>query len=430
MDLLTGILLPFELPVWGLFLLAVFVMIITFAWVEIGPRMAATMVQMKRKEERCAGSDDDSTACREWAYKERIRSFVEAFLLSTEVALDTHPEGYNPLSNGGKILKVSFALFLGLFVATYTANLAAILGSQTRYEFEDLAAAADAGVSICVPAVLADTLSALDPRIRLLAVPVELDDILDAMDKGLCRVGFAVGALDDVKPRRHCNKVLVGRSIATLPVSALCRPLYAQYINLMVTEQVSPVRILDWRKEAISDYNFENGVQGCPEVLFDEDNDKLNIEQMAGLFLLFGIVTTVALLTDMMERVFPQRLGRISGIAFDFAGRGYNHCYLRDPCKDTYVLRMPPGLHYNPDPDLAASLSVDVDSSLRIRKSVGKNVSFVSNNGREDSCDVDGSLPAVIDNVNDGHQQAAGIFPHSIELDDDKDNVSHLRMDP
>lgn len=352
-DLLLGPFLPFTADVWIMLVASVLLSILAFAWLEITPRMQATYALMKVKNQAMP-----MPATRMEKVKNSIRCFLEVVLMSMEGVLDFHPEGYNCMSNAGKLLKMGYIMFMVLFMATYTANLASILvSSQSKVEFNDLSGAIDAGVRICVPEVLVKKLSLLHPRLQPYVIPTGFEDVMDTMDTGVCRVGISYDAINDVKQNKHCNKVEVGSPLVVLPVSNLAQPHLAQAINAAIEAQVGPGLADQIQRKYVSNYIYENQIEPCV-VDTVTSNDKLNVIAMAGLFSLLAIIVFTAILLDTCERSFPKISGYRGGIEFKLARRAGGTCYLRDDWKNTYVLRLPPGLHYpekalydNPEPD-------------------------------------------------------------------------------
>ena len=349
-DILSGIFLPFTGYVWALFALAVAFSVVLFAWMEIAPRMEATLRAWNAERAAAPGLEDKG------GIKGKLQRSLEIFLMSLEGVLDFHPEGYNPLSNGGKMLKMCYVMFIGLFMATYTANLAAILGGQSKNEFESLEQAIAMGATLCVPSVLVAKLGMTYPGIAPLSVVMGYGDILDGMDEGRCQAGITYDAIVTVAPERHCNKALVGKPLTVLPVSLVSLPFFAQHLNMALNELEASGRLIEITSELIDVYNEEmNNYQGCGEDEgFDEASDKLNVTQMGGLFGLFLIGATAAFLLDLSERCCPRLFGKLGGVAFQVAGRSSGLCYLRDEFKDTYVIRMPPGLQYPKDSSSAS----------------------------------------------------------------------------
>ena len=348
-DILSGIFLPFTGFVWALFALAVAFSVVLFAWMEIAPRMEATLRAWNVERAAAPGLEDGGI-------KGKLQRSLEIFLMSLEGVLDFHPEGYNALSNGGKMLKMCYVMFIGLFMATYTANLAAILGGQSKNEFESLEQAIAMGATLCVPSVLVAKLGTTYPGMAALSVEMGYADILDGMDEGRCQAGITYDTLAAVAPERHCNKALVGKPLTVLPVSLVSLPLFAQHLNLALNELEGSGRLMEMTSELIDVYNEEvNKYKGCGEDKeFDEASDKLNVTQMGGLFGLFLIGATAAFLVDLSQRCCPRLFGKAGGVAFQVAGRSSGVCYLRDEFKDTYVIRMPPGLQYPEDSSSAS----------------------------------------------------------------------------
>ena len=361
-DLLLGPFLPFTGDVWLMLLASVLMVILAFGWLEITPRMVATYKAIKEKG--LSPMPEPKTRIQKFQYS--FRRFMEVMMMSLEGVLDFHPEGYNPLSNAGKVLKMGYIMFMILFMATYTANLASILvSSQSKVEFSSLDEAIDTGVKICIPAVLVKKMSLLFPKLQPLAVPTGFEDVMDSMDAGLCRVGLSYDAINAVKENKHCNKVEVGTPVVILPVSNLAQPHLAQAINAAIEAQVGPGLTEQVRTKFINEYIFDNKIEPC----VGEDvtsKDKLNIVAMAGLFALLGMIIALAFVLDVWERMFPKTSGYCGGIEFKLARRQGGTCYLRDDWKNTYVLRLPPGLHYpkeveydDPDSDDSESDSGD-----------------------------------------------------------------------
>ena len=360
-DILSGIFLPFTVYVWGLFALAVAFSVVLFAWMEIAPRMEVTLRAWNadRASAAAPGGDEDDNG----GVKGRLQRSLEILMMSLEGVLDFHPEGYNPLSTGGKMLKMCYVMFIGLFMATYTANLAAILGGQSRYEFENLEQAIAQGATLCVPSVLMAKLGGAYPGIEPLSVLMGYGDILDGMDRGLCQAGLTYDALFIIAPQKHCDKAMVGKPLTVLPVSAISLPFIAQHFNMALNELEASGRMMELTSEFIDVFNEEtNDHTGCGrDEEFDEASDKLNATQMGGLFGLFLIGATAAFLLDLWERCCPRLFGKAGAVAFQVAGRSSGLCYLRDEFKDTYVVRMPPGLQY-PNDDSPSSAPAKDDS--------------------------------------------------------------------
>ena len=347
-DLLLGPFLPFTLEVWIMLVVSVLATVLAFSWLEIAPRMVATYKVMNEKG--VLHMPEPKTKMEK--FQRSLQRFLEVQLMSLEGVLDFHPEGYNPLSNAGKLLKLSYVMFMILFMATYTANLASILvSSQSKVEFSSLEDVIDSSVKICVPAVLLTKLSLLYPKLQPLAVPTGFEDVMDAMGLGVCRAGISYDAINAVKSSKHCNKVEVGSPVVTLPVSILAQPFLAQAINAAIEAQVGPGLTEQIRVKYINQYMFDQKIEPCMVNMNGTDNSKLNIVAMAGLFSLLGIVILGCILLDTWERMFPNTSGYRGGIEFKVARQRGATCYLRDDWKNTYVLRMPPGLQYPPQVD-------------------------------------------------------------------------------
>jgi len=175
-----------------------------------------------------------------------------------------------------------------------------LLQDSVQGKVDSLQAAVDAGLRICTFSVLLPTLEAHVPGI---ASQIEF---LDTYEQGFADMGakcdvqlvppFAYdmaigGVFTPSEPAAHCNKMLVGRPLASINCLALSSELYHMPLSYFVVKHRTS-GLLDRIKER-SEFQLPSSKCGSPKAL---ETDQLYVSSMLGTIALSGALMLIGLL--------------------------------------------------------------------------------------------------------------------------------------
>mmetsp|Transcript_24447 Transcript_24447/g.67967 ORF Transcript_24447/g.67967 Transcript_24447/m.67967 type:complete len:226 (+) Transcript_24447:1123-1800(+) len=170
-DSFTNPFLPFSWGAWAAWLAVLCWVIAVFQWLEIGPRWKATVAQHSGSNSTTTTSSFDS--CHEkpsqpTTWTEKGVQWVAFRLQLSAEALDILGERLLlPMTVTGKVVSVTLSLFLITMVASYTANLAAVLSGRTLTSaLRSLGDAILQGERVCIPVLVAQPIRSTYPGLK------------------------------------------------------------------------------------------------------------------------------------------------------------------------------------------------------------------------------------------------------------------------
>ena len=360
--------MPFTWGAWIGYLLTVLWSLAVYAWLEVVPRLNASdfvidkdntppdivnpcsekanpppendpmEVSNGMKTEEIQQQQQQQPQHHRRSCRAATRRFAHLSVISMQLAASglaiLGDLAWKPMTYAGKLVYSVIQLFIIATVASYTANLAAVLSTRSTGGFRSLGDAIAAQVPICVP----DTLSDMSDLWGLgsLARPVSSDGMLEGIETGLCVVG--------IMPRLYfeASRGLYGcheESVATAGI------LYSKKSHMMAADDlVQPINHalehLQGRSELlrILEQQWEtawpqiSGVPGCSDNgPPQEANGALTFKDMAGLYFLVLAVTAIAAALEGIARFWrPAKCEKEFSFQVEAASNGWYAVALQD----------------------------------------------------------------------------------------------------
>ena len=301
--------MPFTLGAWIGYLATVLWSLVVYALLEVSPRLNTSEFLADEAAPLQDGSPGTSPKQRGSCLK-AARRFAHLAMISLQLAASglaiLGDLAWKPMTYAGKIVYSVIQLFIVATVASYTANLAAVLSSRTSYRFNSLEEAVAAGVPICIP----DTLSDLGDLwgFGTLARPVPSEEIMRGVDSGLCDVGIVPKLYFEASRGLYgCDEqwvatagILYSKKSHMMAADDIIQPINTAIDRL--TGQKDIVRILE--QQWATAWPQVSGVPGCSDDISQQQDEggALAFKDMAGLYLLVVAVTVVACIFEIVRR--------------------------------------------------------------------------------------------------------------------------------
>ena len=308
---------PFTTGAWLAWFAVLCWVVLVFQWLEVDPRWAATTAH----SQQCAHGDDDGHVASStkhtsgWprAFTNWLAQVVFRLQLSAE-ALDILGERlFLPMTVGGKIVSVTLSLFLMTMVASYTANLAAVLSTHTLVgDLSSLEEVIGAELTICVPSHVSVALRSTFPG--MIVVEALENYLLPNVLNGTCACAVMSRAVaEDFQMENGCQVRIVGPMLYTLPVSFMTRKELLAGLNIAMEFALShgiPSEISKhWKGYFYATKALkESDPSVCQDAMANHDSVAagLSIIDMAGVFGLVFFSTLAALATEVAFRLWRQ----------------------------------------------------------------------------------------------------------------------------
>lgn len=311
--------------------------LMVYLWVEILPRWKASDVPAN-----LSGRNDFNGR---WSLLHTAKRIAISFYIQLQLAAHglsiLGDQLFQPVTYGGKIVSISVQLFIVTMVASYTANLAAVLSSGAKHRFESLDDAIAAKVPICIPDVLTD----LGQQLGLgnLAVPTSTDKIFRTIDEGGCVVGVMPRVqFDAVRAKYGCNERIAGRAVAYMRNHMMARDELVQPVGRAIERLLAQNLYARLEAQWLAAWPAISGLPTCDgETDSSDSSSALDLVDLGGLYILVILATLVALALELFLRSF--KTGAQTGLPpFELAVSSVNSYSVQ--IRDEPHVQMPLGM--------------------------------------------------------------------------------------
>ena len=302
--------MPFTLGAWIGYLVTVLWSLMIYAWLEVSPRLNASDFLIDEAALQQQDGSSGTSQKQRHSFLTTTRHFAHLSVISLQLAASglaiLGDLAWKPMTYAGKLVYSVIQLFIVATVASYTANLAAVLSSRSSYRFDNIEEAVAAGVPICIP----DTLSNLADYwgFGTLARPVPSDKIFGGVDSGLCVVGLVPKLYFEASRGLYgCDEqwvasagILYSKKSHMMAASDIIKPINAAIDRL--TSQKDLLWVLE--QQWATAWPEISGVPTCSDDISQQQdgNGALTFKDMAGLYLLVLAVTVLACVFQLVAR--------------------------------------------------------------------------------------------------------------------------------
>ena len=312
--------MPFTLGAWIGYLVTILWALLVYAWLEVSPRLNASdflaeeAAAPQQQDGFPQGASTSPSQQRHYSCLTAARRFAHLSVISLQLAASglaiLGDLAWKPMTYAGKLVYSVIQLFIVATVASYTANLAAVLSSRSTYRFDNLEQAVAARVPICLPDTLADWGDLWG--FGTLARPVPSDEIVAGVDSGLCEVAIVPKLYFEASRGLYgCDEqwvatagILYNKKSHMMAADDIIQPINTAIDRL--TGQKDIVRILE--QQWATAWPQVSGVPGCSDDISQQQDEggALAFKDMAGLYLLVVAVTVAACVFELVARCCPR----------------------------------------------------------------------------------------------------------------------------
>ena len=295
--------MPFTPSAWLGYAFTICVALLAYTWLEVIPRWKESSIPRFHFHRSLHGLSSWNRL-RNCALRVWMQVQIAAYGLAV-----LSDQAFQPMTYGGKIVSIAVQLFIVSMVASYTANLAAVLSTPSLKLIQSLDDAISRKLTICVPTEIPDFGHQLGLDSNLV-LEVMTSEIFASMESGDCQAGLLPEMRFEATNGKYgCKYQIVGRSVSV------------QRLHLMVQEElVAPVsrgveRLLannvwhNLESEARVTWPIVSRIPQCKDngAALGDDSGALDILDMGGLYLLVILAVACAVLIELLFRCLKQR---------------------------------------------------------------------------------------------------------------------------